>query len=267
MKNKKTVFATILTLVLALSIATVSASAVTINEMKADSPAANRCAAVTDASDDCAGHPLEGFIKELSFLTEQEKQALLADLSEADILEKQINEIYARMTDENSGQLYEEIDVIEGKLTATLERNAELWERVNDEYDEKIAANDPDMTMELNEADFDDTCPAEEAYEEFVKKMSSLTEQEKAALLADLAEIEALEKQIDGLYERMTDENTDSIFKEIDALYEKLDSVLDRNAELWDRADAEYDEKIAANEPDMTFKLNEDDLAVCEGSR
>ena len=267
MKNKKTVFATILTLVLALSIATVSASAVTINEMKADSPAANRCAAVTDASDDCAGHPLEGFIKELSFLTEQEKQALLADLSEADILEKQINEIYARMTDENSGQLYEEIDVIEGKLTATLERNAELWERVNDEYDEKIAANDPDMTMELNEEDFDDTCPAEEAYEEFVKKMSSLTEQEKAALLADLAEIEALEKQIDGLYERMTDENTDSIFKEIDALYEKLDSVLDRNAELWDRADAEYDEKIAANEPDMTFELNEDDLAVCEGSR
>ena len=267
MKNKKTVFATILTLVLALSIATVSASAVTINEMKADSPAANRCAAVTDASDDCAGHPLEGFIKELSFLTEQEKQALLADLSEADILEKQINEIYARMTDENSGQLYEEIDVIEGKLTATLERNAELWERVNDEYDEKIAANDPDMTMELNEEDFDDTCPAEEAYEEFVKKMSSLTEQEKAALLADLAEIEALEKQIDGLYERMTDENTDSIFKEIDALYEKLDSVLDRNAELWDRVDAEYDEKIAANEPDMTFELNEDDLAVCEGSR
>ena len=267
MKNKKTVFATILTLVLALSIATVSASAVTINEMKADSPAANRCAAVTDASDDCAGHPLEGFIKELSFLTEQEKQALLADLSEADILEKQINEIYARMTDENSGQLYEEIAVIEGKLTATLERNAELWERVNDEYDEKIAANDPDMTMELNEADFDDTCPAEEAYEEFVKKMSSLTEQEKAALLADLAEIEALEKQIDGLYERMTDENTDSIFKEIDALYEKLDSVLDRNAELWDRVDAEYDEMIAANEPDMTFELNENDPAVCEKNK
>ena len=267
MKNKKTVFATILTLVLALSIATVSASAVTINEMKADSPAANRCAAVTDASDDCAGHPLEGFIKELSFLTEQEKQALLADLSEADILEKQINEIYARMTDENSGQLYEEIDVIEGKLTATLERNAELWERVNDEYDEKIAANDPDMTMELNEEDFDDTCPAEEAYEEFVKKMSSLTEKEKEALLADLAGIESLEAQIDERYYRMTDENADQLYGEIDALYEKLDSVLDRNAELWDRVDAEYDEMIAANEPDMTFELNENDPAVCEKNK
>lgn len=267
MKNKKTVFATILTLVLALSIATVSASAVTINEMKADSPAANRCAAVTDASDDCAGHPLEGFVKNMSSLSEQEKSALLADLAEIEKYENQINELYSRMTDENAERLYAEIDTLDEKLTAVLERNSALWERVNDEYDEKIAANDPDMTMELDEADFDDTCPAEEAYEEFVKKMSSLTEQEKAALLADLAEIEALEKQIDGLYERMTDENTDSIFKEIDALYEKLDSVLDRNAELWDRADAEYDEKIAANEPDMTFELNEDDLAVCEGSR
>ena len=49
--------------------------------------------------------------------------------------------------------------------------------------------------------------------------------------------------------------------------YEKLDSVLDRNAELWDRVDAEYDEKIAANEPDMPLELEEDDLALCEKSR
>ena len=263
MKNKKTVFATILTLVLALSIATVSASAVTINEMKADSPAANRCAAVTDASDDCAGHPLEGFVKNLSSLSEQEKSALLADLAEIERYENQINEIYSRMTDENAERLYAEIDTLDEKLTAVLERNSALWERVNDEYDEKIAANEPDMTFELNEADFDDSCPAEASYEEFIKGMSSLTEKEKEALLADLAEIESLEAQIDERYYRMTDENADQLYGEIDALYEKLDAVLDRNAELWDRVDAEYDEKIAANEPDMTFELNGNDLAVC----
>ena len=39
------------------------------------------------------------------------------------------------------------------------------------------------------------------------------------------------------------------------------------HAELWDRVDAEYDEKIAANEPDMTFELKEVDLEVCERSR
>ena len=65
----------------------------------------------------------------------------------------------------------------------------------------------------------------------------------------------------------MTDENADRLYDEVDALYEKLDSVLDKNAELWDRVDAEYDEKIAANEPDITFELNEDDLAICEKSR
>ena len=123
------------------------------------------------------------------------------------------------------------------------------------------------MTFELNEADFDDSCPAEASYEEFIKGMSSLTEKEKEALLADLAGVESLEAQIDERYYRMTDENAEQLYGEIDALYEKLDSVLDRNAELWDRVDAEYDEMIAANEPDMTFELNENDPAVCEKNK
>ena len=158
-------------------------------------------------------------------------------------------------------------DAVDEKLPAVLERNAALWKRVNDEYDGKIAADEPDMTLELNEADFDDACPAEESYAESIKSMRSLTEKEKAALLADLAEIESLEAQIDELYYRMTDENADRLYGEIDALYAKLDAVLDRNAELWDRVDAEYDEKIAAIEPDMPFELEEDDLAVCEKGR
>ena len=171
------------------------------------------------------------------------------------------------MTDENADRLYADIDAVEDRLTAVLERNAELWERVNDEYDEKIAAYEPDMTFELNEADFDDSCTAEASYEEFIKGMSSLTEKERSALLADLAEIESLEAQIDELYYRMTDENADQLYGEIDALNEKLDSVLDRNAELWDRVDAEYDEEIAAYEPDMTFECDEYDLAICGKSR
>ena len=200
MKNRKTIFTIIFALVLALSIVTVSAAAISANETKPDKPATKP-------------------------------------------------------------------DAVDEKLTAVLERNAALGERVNDEYDGKIAADEPDMTLELNEADFDDACPAEESYAESIKSMRSLTEKEKAALLADLAEMESLEAQIDELYYRMTDENADRLYGEIDALYEKLDSVLDRNAELWDRVDAEYDEKIAAVEPDMPFELEEDDLAVCEKGR
>ena len=176
MENRKTILTIIFALVLALSIVTVSAAAISANETKPDKPATKP-------------------------------------------------------------------DAVDEKLPAVLERNAALWKRVNDEYDGKIAADEPDMTLELNEADFDDACPAEESYAESIKSMRSLTEKEKAALLADLAEIESLEAQIDELYYRMTDENADRLYGEIDALYEKLDAVLDRNAELWDRVDAEYDEK------------------------
>ena len=200
MKNRKTIFTIIFALVLALSVVTVSAAAISANETKPDKPATKP-------------------------------------------------------------------DAVDEKLPAVLERNAALWKRVNDEYDGKIAADEPDMTLELNEADFDDACPAEESYAESIKSMRSLTEKEKEALLADLAEIESLEAQIDELYYRMTDENADRLYGEIDALCEKLDAVLDRNAELWDRVDAEYDEKIAAIEPDVPFELEEDDLAVCEKGR
>ena len=267
MKNKKTIFTIIFALVLALGIATVSAAAISVNETKPGKPATKPDVSVCEASGDCGVQPLKGFVESLRSLTSEERAALLADLAEIEMYENRINEIYSRMTDENAERLYAEIDAVNEKLTAVLERNAALWERVNDEYDEKIAANEPDMTLELNEADFDDVCPAEESYEEFIKGMSSLTEKEKSALLTDLAEIESLEAQIDELYYRMTDENADRLYGEIDALYEKLDAVLDRNAELWDRVDAEYDEKIAANEPDMSFELEEDDLAICGRSR
>ena len=130
-----------------------------------------------------------------------------------------------------------------------------------------VSANEPDKTLERNAADCCAACPAEESYGESIRGMRSLTEEEKAALLADLAEIESLEARIDALYDRVTDENADRLFGEIDALCDQLDAVLDRNAELWDRVDAEYDERIAANEPDMPFDEGEDDLAVCKRGR
>ena len=263
MKNKRTILTIVFALVLALSIATVSAAAISANGTKpdkSDKPATKPDAPVCEASGDCAVQPLGGFVKGLEALTEEEKTSLLADLAEIEKYEDEINGIYARMTDENADELYDELDAVGKKLAEVLERNAELWDRVNDEYDEKIAADEPDMTLELNESDFDDACPAEESYEEFIKGMSSLTEKEKEALLADLAELESLETQIDELYYRITDENADELYDELDALYEKLDSVLERNAELWDRVDAEYDEKIAADEPDMTLELNESDF-------
>ena len=114
---------------------------------KSGEPANDPCIAAAEASGECVGQPLEGFVKNLSFLSEQEKSALLADLAEIETLEAQIDELYCRLTDENADRLYGEIDALYEKLDSVLERNAELWERVNDEYDEKIAANEPDMIL------------------------------------------------------------------------------------------------------------------------
>ena len=153
MKNKKTIFTIIFALVLALGIATVSAAAISVNETKPGKPATKPDVSVCEASGDCGVQPLKGFVESLRSLTSEERAALLADLAEIEKYENQINEIYSRMTDKNEKQLCEEIDTLDKKLTAVLERNAELWERVNDEYDEKIAANEPDMIFEMNEAD------------------------------------------------------------------------------------------------------------------
>lgn len=147
MKSKKTVFTSLLTLVLALSIVTVSAAAVSANAEKSGECANDPCIAAAEPSGECVGQPLEGFVKNLSILSEQEKSALLADLAEIESSEAQIDELYCRLTDENADQLYGEINALYEKLDSVLERNAELWERVNDEYDEKIAANEPDMIL------------------------------------------------------------------------------------------------------------------------
>ena len=45
----------------------------------------------------------------MNSLTEKEREALLGDLAEIAKLEKQIDEIYARMTDKNAEKLYKEI--------------------------------------------------------------------------------------------------------------------------------------------------------------
>ena len=147
MKSKKTVFTSLLTLVLALSIVTVSAAAVSANAKKSGECANDPCIAAAEVSGECVGQPLEGFVKNLSFLSEQERSALLADLAEIGSLEAQIDELYYCMTDENVDRLYGDIDALCEKLDSILDRNAELWERVNDEYDEKIAANEPDMIL------------------------------------------------------------------------------------------------------------------------
>ena len=146
MKHRKNIFATLFALILVVSIIATSAAASAKD--KANSPVETMPENVSvDSPADCDVPSLEDFVRNLASLTEQEKSALLADLAELAKFEKQIDDIYARMTDENANKLYDEISDIDDKITDVLERNSALWERVNDKYDENIAANEADMAF------------------------------------------------------------------------------------------------------------------------
>ena len=93
--------------------------------------------------------------------------------------------------------------------------------------------------------------------------IAPLSEDERAALLSDLAAIEEIEKKIDDLYARLNDNNAESIYDEIDALDDEIVKLLDKNAVLWDKVYEAYDEQVAANEPDMTWELTEKDFPLC----
>ena len=147
MKNKKNILATVFALILALSVVTASATAAAENDRRSDKIETLPEIISVESPDDCGVPSVESFVKNLDTLTEKERAALIADLDELARLEKQIDEIYARMTDENADKLYGEIDKIEAEITKVLDRNAGLWERVSDAYDEQIAAHDPVMAF------------------------------------------------------------------------------------------------------------------------
>lgn len=253
MKNRKNIIATVFALVLAASIIAASAATASANNRK-NTPTETLPEIVSvNSPDDCGVPSIGSFVKDMNSLTEKEREALLGDLAEIAKLEKQIDEIYARMTDKNAEKLYKEISAIDDKITAVLERNSKLWERVNDEYDEQIAANETDMTLELNEADLNDAREDEYAYEKFVRNLDTITEDERAALIADLAKVAELNEKIDAIYARMTDKNADKLYEEIDTVEAEITEVLERNSKLWDRVSDEYDVRVAANEADMAF--------------
>ena len=147
MKNRKNIIATVFALVLAASIIAASAATASANNRK-NTPTETLPEIVSvNSPDDCGVPSIGSFVKDMNSLTEKEREALLGDLAEIAKLEKQIDEIYARMTDKNADKLYEEIDAVEAEITEVLERNSKLWDRVSDEYDVRVAANEADMAF------------------------------------------------------------------------------------------------------------------------
>ena len=141
-----------------------------------------------------------------------------------------------KIATENENAIWEQIEAIEEKSDAIFQRNATLWEKL----DEICNALPDDYDFE----NFDEA--------EFIRGTNALTEAEKETLLADIKELNELDAQMEALYEKLPDcdnmplyekalEKADpKVLDEIEALEQEYDRTCEKNADLWDKVDEAY---------------------------
>ena len=137
------------------------------------------------------------FIRSTNALTEAEKETLLADIKELNSLDAEMEALYAQLPDCDNMPLYEkalekadpkvldEIDTLEQEYDRLCEKNADLWDKVDEAY-----FNLPD------DYDFDN-------YDEatFIRSLSFLSDAEKDELIADYNCLVELDNQLCKLYD------------------------------------------------------------------
>ena len=137
------------------------------------------------------------FIRSTNALTEAEKETLLADIKELNGLDTEMEALYAQLPDCDNMPLYEkalekadpkvlnEIDALEQEYDRLCEKNADLWDKVDEAY-----FNLPD------DYDFDN-------YDEatFIRSLSFLSDAEKDELIADYNRLVELDNQLCKLYD------------------------------------------------------------------
>ena len=137
------------------------------------------------------------FIRNTDALMEAEKETLLADIKELNELDAQMEALYAQLPDCDNMPLYEkalekadpkvldEIDTLEQEYDRLCEKNADLWDKVDEAYFDL-----PD------DYDFDN-------YDEvtFIRSLSFLSDAEKDELIADYNRLVELDNQLCKLYD------------------------------------------------------------------
>ena len=142
----------------------------------------------------------------------------------------------AAIATENEDAIWEQIEAVEAKSDAVFQRNAALWEKLDEACN--ALPEDYDFT------DFDEAA--------FIRSSNALTEAEKETLLADIKELNGLDAEMEALYAQLPDcdnmplyekalEKADpKVLDEIDTLEQEYDRISEKNADLWDKVDEAY---------------------------
>ena len=141
-----------------------------------------------------------------------------------------------KIATESEAAIWAQIEAIEEKSDAIFQRNAALWEKLDEICN--ALPDDYDFT------DFDEAA--------FIRSTNALIEAEKETLLADIKELNELDAQMEALYEKLPDcdnmplyekalEKADpKVLDEIDTLEQEYDRVCEKHADLWDKVDEAY---------------------------
>ncbi len=142
----------------------------------------------------------------------------------------------AAIATENEDAIWEQIEAVEAKSDAVFQRNAALWEKLDEICN--ALPDDYDFT------DFDEAA--------FIRSSNALTEAEKETLLADIKELNGLDTEMEALYaklpscdnmplyEKALEKADPKVLDEIEALEQEYDRISEKNADLWDKVDEAY---------------------------
>ena len=142
----------------------------------------------------------------------------------------------AAIATENEDAIWEQIEAVEAKSDAVFQRNAALWEKLDEICN--ALPDDYDFT------DFDEAA--------FIRNTDALTEAEKETLLADIKELNGLDTEMEALYaklpscdnmplyEKALEKADPKVLDEIDTLEQEYDRICEKNADLWDKVDEAY---------------------------
>ena len=142
----------------------------------------------------------------------------------------------AAIATENEDAIWEQIEAVETKSDAVFQRNAALWEKLDEACN--ALPEDYDFT------DFDEAA--------FIRSSNALTEAEKETLLADIKELNGLDTEMEALYaklpscdnmplyEKALEKADPKVLDEIDTLEQEYDRISEKNADLWDKVDEAY---------------------------
>ncbi len=146
---------------------------------------------------DFEGFDEAAFIRGLTTLTDAEKTALLADIKELNVLDTQMEALYAQLPtyddvtleeqalDKADPKVMAQIDALEQEYDRLCEKNADLWAKVDKAY---FA-----LPEDYNFENYDEVA--------FIRGLSTLTDAEKDALVADYNRLMELDDQLLQLYE------------------------------------------------------------------